>query len=1049
MLDRLKSTKNSFIFDSSNAIYLKTMTDNGQASLLEDGSIEMPFDNIYELGEFEREVIGLPPLYPFEIFVEHDGIPFTPNFQYTISYRAFAPSGDVLPKIDENGPAVTLKIKGESVDYLLSLEQYHLIKALNEFNSLQIKDRGESYRRFAEIKALSKESASTLDQTLNDRNVVLPKNVKIDVSYQNGELEITPSIKDECSKKFVELFDKCNDVRDHYAMGDAKQKTIVALDSAIQEELKNVKQVRKVSDPEKVKDIVNNPEKYFDPNVTDLSAFYSDRVIGKGLYEPKIYPFISPYKSQWIPSFEVEDRANGTTRILIKDASELAEFTDSIAIARKDGKPFCEYRGAKIPLDEAESMADFARKQLHKKEQVTPDGPGSIESKKKSCEVLLIEENMEETGYDVTREGNYLPKQLQLEDDPYLIDDFKLKDHQIEGVAWLQNLAKNAKGGLLADDMGLGKTLQVLYLIDWHSRYRNARNKPYLIVAPVSLLENWRREYSRFFRESMPVEILEKVPREQNRDFVEQHSFKHVMVVGYEAMRRGQFSLAAIDFAIVVLDEAQKVKTPGALVTNAAKALKSDLRISMTGTPVENTFMDLWCIMDFSVPGLLGNAKAFSVRYQEPLKDEDSNIEKLGKDLRTELGGYFLRRLKSEVSKDLPEKHVEYHKVPMPAEQYDRYVSAINLGLQSNAHPFERIQTLRKISDHPYLDFKDVENVPVDALIRSSAKLSATMQILEDIRSKNEKVIIFTDRREMQRMLQRVLLEKFGIEASVINGDTSTTDRGNKQSRQKTVDIFQEKKGFNVIIMSQLAAGVGLNVVGANHVIHYSRHWNPAKEMQATDRVYRIGQTKDVFVHFPMATCSEFDTFDVVLDALLQNKTHLATASLYPTERIEVIQKELDGKLFGHGMDSKISYVGIDDLRDIDDYLFEAFVAVYYAQMGYDTRVTPRSGDKGIDVLAFSDKGNLAIQCKHSRGSVGVDALGEVVIGTSVYNDIYKDANFEPVVVTNGSFTAEAQSRAKSTDINVKLVDGNAIVKNFKPNTYQWNDVQLKDANRQ
>lgn len=1048
MLNNLNVTDSGFVFDNTNAIYLKTMTDNGLATLLDDGSVEVPFENLYELTDFEREVVGLPPAYPFEILVEHDGLPFTPSFSYSVSYRAFAPGGSVLPKVAQKGPAVTLKVDGEPVDYLLNLDQFHLVKALDEFNALQSKGRVESYKRFAEIKELSRESASTLDKTLSDRNVVLPKNVRIDVSYNNGELEIIPSIDNECNDKFIEQFDNGSDVREHYSMGSAEQKTIVVLDSPVQEELKTVKQHRKIKDPEVIKKIVEHPEEFFDPEVTDLSAFYSDRVIGKGLYEPKVYSFISPYKSQWIPSFEVDDRTNGTTRILIKDASDLAEFTEAIALAKKEGKQYCEYKGANIPFGEAEKMADFARKQLHKKEMVTPDGPNSVEQKKMSPEVLLIEENMEETGYDVTNEQSYLPKQLELEENPYLAKEFKLKDHQIEGVAWLQNLSKNAKGGLLADDMGLGKTLQVLYLLDWHSRYRNDRNKPYLIVAPVSLLENWCREYVRFFNDGMPIEIVEKLPKDQSRDFVARHSYKHIMVIGYEAMRRGQFSLAAIDFAVIVLDEAQKVKAPGAMVTNAAKALKSDLRISMTGTPVENTYMDLWCIMDFAVPGLLGNAKEFAHKYQEPLKAEDTDIEKLGNALRGELGGYFLRRLKSEVSKDLPEKHSEYHRVPMPTEQYDRYVSAINLGIQTGAHPFERILSLRKISDHPYLDYKDVEQVPVDELIRSSAKLSATVQILEDIRRKNEKVIIFTDRRDMQRMLQRVLLEKFNIEASVINGDTSTTDKGKKQSRQRTVDIFQEKEGFNVIVMSQLAAGVGLNVTGANHVIHYSRHWNPAKESQATDRVYRIGQTKDVFVHFPMAVCDKFDSFDVVLDALLQNKTHLATASLYPTERIEVIQKELDGMLFGHAMDAKQSFVGVEDLKDMDEYLFEAFVAVYYAQQGYETKVTSRSSDRGVDVLAFSEKQNLAIQCKHSRSNVGVDAVGEVLLGSSVYKDMYNGMAFEPVVLTNSSFTNEARARAASSDANVKLVDGAQLLKHFKADTYQWNDVYLADANR-
>ena len=207
MLDNVKTTDSFFIFDSSNAVFLKTLTDNGIATLHEDGSVEVPFENIYELNDFEREIVGLPPLYPFEILISHQGIPFTPAFTYEVSFKSFAPCGDELPKKEQKGPVVSLIVKGETNDYLLTLEQFRLVKALAEFNGLQTKSKLESYKCFAEIKELSKESASVLDETLNNRNVVLPKNIRLDVSINNGELEITPSIDDESSDEFVKKFD--------------------------------------------------------------------------------------------------------------------------------------------------------------------------------------------------------------------------------------------------------------------------------------------------------------------------------------------------------------------------------------------------------------------------------------------------------------------------------------------------------------------------------------------------------------------------------------------------------------------------------------------------------------------------------------------------------------------------------------------------------------------------------------------------------------------------------------------------------------------------
>ena len=193
-------------------------------------------------------------------------------------------------------------------------------------------------------------------------------------------------------------------------------------------------------------------------------------------------------------------------------------------------------------------------------------------------------------------------------------------------------------------------------------------------------------------------------------------------------------------------------------------------------------------------------------------------------------------------------------------------------------------------------------NHDYDELVDTSARLQATIAFLNRIKAKNEKVIIFAERKETQKMLQRICHERYGIVTKIINGDTPsiiTRQTTNRQSRQSSIDDYQSVDGFNVIIMSPIAAGMGLNVTAANHVIHYSRHWNPAKESQATDRAYRIGQTKDVFVYYPMSVSSDFKSFDETLDELLSRKTSLATSTIFPTERVEVKQEELGQMLFG------------------------------------------------------------------------------------------------------------------------------------------------------
>ena len=174
---------------------------------------------------------------------------------------------------------------------------------------------------------------------------------------------------------------------------------------------------------------------------------------------------------------------------------------------------------------------------------------------------------------------------------------------------------------------------------------------------------------------------------------------------------------------------------------------------------------------------------------------------------------------------------------------------------------------------------------------------------MDKIKANNEKVIIFAEHKETQKMLQRVCLEKYGVVAKIINGDTPSVvsrQASGRQSRQASIDDFQSVYGFNVIIMSPIAAGMGLNVTAANHVIHYSRHWNPAKESQATDRAYRIGQKKDVYVYYPMAVNKEFKAFDETLDELLSRKTSLATSTIFPTERVEVKTEELGRMLFNN-----------------------------------------------------------------------------------------------------------------------------------------------------
>ena len=728
----------------------------------------------------------------------------------------------------------------------------------------------------------------------------VPGKIKIEVGEDEDGFTVDPSIDIEENDKFKRTFDRMRKVQGQYPLQrDNGERVRVVLNPEQKANLESLKRTGgRHKTREQIRELTERPTEFFNPNVFDLSELYSDRVIEIGIYKPKFYPFICPYKSCWIAGATVETPENGTTKITIEDEEELKEFKNCIIKAEEQHKSIVDYKDAQIDIDDAKFLAETAERQLkNPKEPVNTEGSGR--------EVLIIEENAEELGFAVKERVIERGNKYTLFKDPFLNDNFSLKEHQEEGVAWLQHLYKSkASGCLMADDMGLGKTLQILYFIDWHSRMY-PDHKPYLIVAPISLLENWENEYNRFFKQPrMSIRRLtsKDVPRQFNKDVVQWMQELDIVLTNYESLRIAQLNFCAVEFDVVAVDEAQKIKTPGTLVTNAAKALKANFKIAMTGTPVENTLLDLWCIMDFCVPGLLGNAKAFAAKYQSPLKNEDTDIVALGNEIHEKLGVFFMRRLKKDAAKDLPEKLEMKKQVAMPMVQDSTYRNEINRYVRGEEpNMLVTIMHIREISEHPYLYDNTLANHDSYEVIETSARLQATIPFLDSIRDKNEKVIIFAERKETQRMLQRVCLERYGIVAKIINGDTPsvvTRVSSGKQSRQASIDEFQAVKGFNVIIMSPIAAGMGLNVVAANHVIHYSRHWNPAKENQATDRAYRIGQDKDVYVYYPMAVSKQFKSFDETLDELLSRKTSLATSTIFPTERVEVKTEELGQMLF-------------------------------------------------------------------------------------------------------------------------------------------------------
>ncbi len=1011
---------------------LNEFVDNGLA-INTNNACEVDTLTVLKLGDIDKQILGLPNNYPYEIYIQSIGTLNQQSFNFKCGFYDFVPNGNLLP-VKRNGPVIEI----ESRKYLLSQTQYFICESVEEFNAVPEPDRTftNNLKRFSKIKGLSKMAASLFDSYLENENVYQPDKIKINLAFENETLEITPSIGFENQTGFLKSFDQFNSVRDVYNVTDNTGKTVrIPIDENQKKVLNKLKEVRRTGDKETINKITAHPEELFDDDTVDddtvdiseLYKFYGDRVIEIGVYKPKFYPFVCPYKSEWIPGLKINDNT-GLKIIRFKNPIELNEFEKELHTAQKSGQQSFTWKEQVIPNEEAEKFLRIAKKQFE-----NPTEPYNDKESLKEDKVLIIKENAETLEHSEVMEH---PDSIvhTFNDVPNLVKSVQLKEHQKEGIAWLQNLYKeNFSGCLLADDMGLGKTLQLLYFIEWHSQNGND-SKPYLIVAPVSLLENWENEYKRFFAPQKLTMITINseygLKKQHNKEDHEKLQRKQIILTNYETIRTYQLNIGTIDFAVIVLDEAQKIKTPGTLITSACKALKADFKIAMTGTPVENTLVDLWCIMDFSVSCLLGTTKDFAKEFQNPLKNSETDVAQLCEALRNKIGIFIKRRLKKDVAKDLPEKfdnaqsRIEKQMPPVQLERYKVEMDrAKNTDMESEnrgALILKSLQAIRDISDHPYLADKQVLSYPSNELVATSAKLQILLDILGNIRSKEEKVIVFADRKDTQKMLQKVIYEYYRISSSIINGDTPATKQAEgkiKLSRQQTIDKYQSVKGFNVIIMSPIAAGVGLNVTGANHIIHYSRHWNPAKEEQATDRAYRIGQQKDVHVYYPMAV-ADFDSFDLILDRLLARKKALAASTLYPTEQIELKLDETYNSIFGFTTESSESPLSTSDINSLQPHLFEAFIAALYSKRGFNTHLTPYSNDKGVDVIAFKDGENYLIQAKQSKALIGIDGVQEIAAAKHYFEAKY-DLEFKLILLSNNDFTSAAESLAKPNKINL------------------------------
>ena len=447
-----------------------------------------------------------------------------------------------------------------------------------------------------------------------------------------------------------------------------------------------------------------------------------------------------------------------------------------------------------------------------------------------------------------------------------------LRPYQKVGVNWLDLLTDLGLGACLADDMGLGKTIQVIALL--LIQQKRQRNRPSILILPASLLANWKAEIQRFAPGIKGLFLHgSELSREDLEGFSEQSeaSMKQydLVVTTYNMLKR-QAWLAEMQWDLVILDEAQAIKNPSSEQTKMTKKLQGRAKIALTGTPIENRLGDLWSLYDFICPGLLGN----SARFKQFVKSIESNEKASYAPLRQLVQPYILRRLKTDktIIADLPDKIEMNAWCALTKEQLKLYTQAIqdmtralqsvDEGIQRKGLVLSYLTRFKQICNHPGQVLGDK-----DYHAHRSGKFARLAELAEEIATRQEKVLVFTQYREMTVPIAAYLEQLFGTGGLVLHGGTPVS------KRQGLVDRFQDEQGPPFFVLSLKAGGTGLNLTAANHVIHFDRWWNPAVENQATDRAFRIGQQRNVLVH--KFICK--GTIEEKIDQLIADKVSLAT----------------------------------------------------------------------------------------------------------------------------------------------------------------------------
>ncbi len=959
--EQLRQIKNNQADEWIAAQYvaLKMLQEQGEVESFPSGFI-MPTQTAVRLDESSRQLLVLPEPWQGSLKANIKGQSNQSTFDVDLSVNN--QDGRYSSLYNTTGAIIEFGQK----QYLLTVEQFNVFSAQRAHkNSAKTEFDNLSY-----LHVLQQSQQNGCELTLghfNKLKIRMPQSISVEAEVdKGGNLILTPYMGQDASHESIQkvlwqLQPGSHNTATTLKVGDE----IILFD---EEKLKAVKEIlsNRVVPKHRVKAFLANPTAFIDATLVDLDLGFSVRVHGATAFKHAYFGDIEASGIDWLGQSSSES-VLPITRLneQIADLAAFEQFSDKFEDAQQTNATVMDFEGQSYDISDSEQVANVLRglqetltdplaEPLAEDDDVAEQSPQTH-----VVDVDLNDDELSDWSPVINKQITEIAFKGPLDWHNYARQPFS---HQEVGIRWILGLADKTdkrniiNGGLLADDMGLGKTYMALSAIEHLYRQASQRQqvkKPALIVAPLSLLENWKDEVDKTFKTSPFNDIVilqsdvdlkrykegaveirnqsvsdgcEGNGREGDKEskedeFTPRYSLKvgklfgperldmpgRLVIITYQTMRDYQFSLCLIDWGVVVFDEAQNIKNPNALQTRAAKGLKADLKLVTTGTPVENSLADFWCLMDTACPGYLGSYQDFRASYITPiLAAEGDDVhqvrEQAGRELRLEVGALMLRRLKEDNLNGLPQKHIHvgiedshWRFMPtlsavMSGEQQRVYDGTIEA--HSADDPFlPTLTQLRYTSLHPGLANGGQLEIPnsdkaLNAMMAQSAKVQSLLVVLDEIKAKGEKCIIFALNKRLQSFLSLSLGKRYSLgPLSVINGDAKATAKGSSvPTRKSMIADFEARAGFNLIVMSPVAAGVGLTVIGANHVVHFERHWNPAKEAQASDRVYRIGQTKDVHIYIPVLHHPEFESFDVNLHRLLTKKTLLKDAVVTPEE---------------------------------------------------------------------------------------------------------------------------------------------------------------------